>query len=288
MVMTMRMLRRAALLAALTAWVPSARAQPADTRSDVEAAPADVPPAGDDFWEDLNYYASTYSAPGKKMARAPRPAEPPALNWSGNRNADGSASVSVKRAFTTPWDTKVGVDLGLAPPADSATLARRIVSGTAPAQSSGTAYVTTTAPSLDLPFGWDKAALEARVDPGQEQGKLGAVLDKSMPLGRRFSLNVQNGFSATGALVGASGSTIAGPLPITPVYATESTARLKFLPTGTSLFTGGTISTADDKWLQQVGVEQSLPGGVSINGVVRETTTGDADRSIIATFKRIW
>jgi hypothetical protein len=116
-----------------------------------------------------------------------------------------------------------------------------------------------------------------------------------VPLGDRLSLNIQNGFAATGTLASAAAAPLvansvasAPGAPIAQVYSTESRARIDYLPTGTSLVTGGAISTADDKWLRQIGIEQKLPGGVSLNGALRETAAGPPDRSITAGFKRTW
>src|SRR5229473_3344670 len=62
-----------------------------------------------------------------------------------------------------------------------------------PSQSSGTAWATITAPGVASI--WDKTAVEARVDPSQEQSKLGTSLSKSLPLNEQYSLTLQNGYN---------------------------------------------------------------------------------------------
>ena len=51
-------------------------------------------------------------------------------------------------------------------------------------QSSGTAWAAITAPGVASI--WDKTSVEARVDPGTEQSKLGTSLSKSVPLSERL------------------------------------------------------------------------------------------------------
>jgi len=38
---------------------------------------------------------------------------------------------------------------------------------------------------------WDKTAVEARVDPAQEQSKLGTSISKSVPLSEQYALTLQ-------------------------------------------------------------------------------------------------
>ena len=76
----------------------------------------------------------------------------------------------------------------------SADLLRQKISGDGqPSQSSGTAWAAITAPGVGSI--WDKTAIEARVDPAQEQSKLGTSLSKSLPLGEQYSLTLQNGYN---------------------------------------------------------------------------------------------
>ena len=42
---------------------------------------------------------------------------------------------------------------------------------------------------------WDKTSVEARVDPAQEQSKLGTSLSKSVPISEQYSLTLQNGYN---------------------------------------------------------------------------------------------
>jgi len=80
-------------------------------------------------------------------------------------------------------------------------------------QSSGAAWAAMTAPGVGSI--WDRTAIEARVDPSQEQSRLGTSLSKSVTLDERTSLTLQNGSSVTQQGVAAIPA-ITGHQPATP------------------------------------------------------------------------
>ena len=124
-----------------------------------------------------------------------------------------------------------------------------------------------------------------RVDPAQEQSKLGTSLSKSLPLTEQYLLTLQNSYDVI-----QQGVVPVPGIPGHPVrnYETDQTAKLSVAGTGTSLMAGQTLSTADDKWLRKVGAEQKLFDGVSISGSIGETPSGAANKSVTAGFKRSW
>ena len=195
--------------------------------------------------------------------------------------------MSVKQSISPFWDTRVGADMTVVnQPTDTtgADLLRQKISPNAPPEnSSGSAWAAITAPGVGSI--WDKTAVEARVDPGQEQGKLGTTISKSVPLSDSYSLSLQNGFNVIQqGLV---------PVPGVPAhpsrnYETDQSARLAVGDTGTSFTAGRTLSSSDDKWLGKVGAEQKLFDGVTISGSIGETPTGGTSKSISAGFKRSW
>ena len=152
-----------------------------------------------------------------------------------------------------------------------------------PSQSSGTAWAAVTAPGVGSI--WDKTAIEARVDPAQEQGKLGTSLSKSVPLSEQYSLTLQNGYNVIQQGFVPVPGIIGHPVRS---YETDQLAKLSITETGTSFIAGQTLSTADDKWLRKVGAEQKLFDGVTVSGSVGETASGAANKSISAGFRRSW
>ena len=109
---------------------------------------------------------------------------------------------------------------------------------------------------------WDKTAIEARVDPGQDNSKLGTSITKSLPLSGQYSLSLQNGYNVIQQGIVPVPGMAARPLRN---YQTEQSAKLSIADTGTSLIAGQTLSTADDKWLRKIGAEQKLFDGVSVS-----------------------
>ena len=150
-------------------------------------------------------------------------------------------------------------------------------------QSSGTAWAAITAPGAGSL--WDKAAVEARVDPGQDQSRLGTSISKQVPLADQYSVTLQNGYDMTEQgsvpVPGVGGRTTHG-------YQTEQSAKLDIGDSGTSVTAGQSLSSADDKWLRKIGAEQKLVDGVTISGAIGETPQGATSKSVTAGFKKSW
>ena len=239
-------------------------------------------------WSLLNVDASTLTtSPAAKARLAPQPGASTEMSWSSSEKPNGSAAVSVKQAVSPFLDTRIGADMTVARQpsilTSSELLSEKLANGGSQPQSSGTAWAAITAPGVGSI--WDKTAVEARLDPAQEQSKLGTSLSKSLPLTEQYSLTLQNGYNVI-----QQGMVPVPGIPGHPVrnYETDQTARLSIADTGTSLIAGRTLSTADDKWLGKVGAEQKLFDGVSISGSIGETASGAANKSITAGFKRSW
>nr|AWL93836.1 hypothetical protein CIT37_18020 [Bradyrhizobium ottawaense] len=235
-------------------------------------------------WSQLAVDAGTGIDPiaAKKRAQA---AAKDGLDWSSNANANGSSAVTVKQSVFSFWDTRIGADMTVTsePRTMSELLAQKATNGGNLPQSSGSAWATATAPGAGVI--WDKTAVEARVDPGSEQSKLGASLTKSVPLSGDTSLTLQNGYSVnqqgTSAVPGIGGH-------ITRNYETDQSAKVTLTDTGTSVTAGQTLSTTDDKWLRKVGAEQKLFDNVTVSGSVGETSQGAINKSVTAGFKKSW
>jgi hypothetical protein len=247
-------------------------------------------------WSQINVDASTLTYPGKAIA-PPRRTDADSAAWSSRDKANGSA-VSVKQSVSPFWDTRIGADMTVtrAPTTMSELLAEKTTNGGSQPQSSGTAWAAITAPGAGSI--WDKTAVEARVDPAQENSKLRTSLSKSLPLGEQYSLTLQNGYN----LIQQGHSSLpcadcvnlsAMPVPgiaSRPVrnYETDQTAKLSLGDSGTSVIAGQTLSSTDDKWLRKIGAEQKLFDGISVSGSIGETAQGATNKSLTAGFKRSW
>jgi hypothetical protein len=243
------------------------------------ARSADDPSAQPDFSVLVE---ATPELPVRRTPVAPRygGTAPPATIGNRDEKADGSVALSAGQRLPTPWDAKVGVDLGLAAPAPFAQPNTLSAAG----QDHGTGWANVAVPATSL--GWDQATIDARVDPSADQGKLSTSLSRSVPVGDGVSLTLKNGYSVTQSLANPNG------MSATPgtsrMYSGDGALRLE-LPTATALSAGATMSSADDRLLPALSAEQKLFGSpLSITGAISQRPTGDADKSIRAGFKRTW
>lgn len=283
------------VLTAAAQIIPPFSPPPAATTRDEAAEAAETPDVNDPDvlkgidvdkldWSQLAIDAGTLNdiTAAKKRAKA---AANSGMNWSSDANANGSSAVKVKQSVSSFWDTRIGADMTVAkePTTMSELLAQKAANGGNLPQSSGSAWAAAIAPGAG-PV-WDKTAVEARVDPGAEQSKIGASLTKSVPLSTDTSLTLQNGYSVNQqgntALPGVGGHIIRN-------YETDQTAKVTITDTGTSIIAGQTMSTTDDKWLRKVGAEQKLFDNVTVSGSVGETAQGAINKSLTAGFKKSW
>jgi len=238
-------------------------------------------------WSQLNVDAYTLAERPAAAARGAkgRPGGDD-VSWSNNRKANGGADVSVKQSMWSFWDTRVGADMTVAREQTtmSELLAEKASNGGGLPQSGGSAWAAMTAPGAAGI--WDRTAVEARVDPGSEQSKLGTSISKQVPLNGDNSVTLQNGYKVTQQ--GMTGVPGLPSRPTTRNYETDQSARLSIGDTGTSVTAGQTLSSSDDKWLRKVGAEQKLLDGVTVSGSVCETAQGTMNKSVTAGFKRSW
>jgi len=275
-----------------------AQTPPADEDAEEPAAEAATAPDinDPDIMRDIDVSKLDWSqldldaAPLNGVAPRPRAAAKASASadaaWSANEKPNGSSAVSVKRSLTPFWDTRIGADMTVARQGTltaSEALSEKLANGGSAPQSSGSAWAAITAPGVASI--WDKTAVEARVDPSQEQSKLGTSLSKSVPLSEQYSLTLQNGYNLIQQGIVPVPGIVSRP---SRSYETDQSAKLSIVDTGTSFVAGQTLSTNDDKWLRKVGAEQKLFDGVTISGSVGETPTGATNKSFNAGFKRSW
>ncbi len=266
--------------------------------TDAAADPSDADPQNDAAetatkdleldWSQLNVDASTLAvSPASKAPPAAQTGSGATTSWSSSEGPNGSSAVSVKESLSSFLDTRVGADMNVSrQPAtltESQILAEKLANGGSLPQSSGTAWAAITAPGVGSI--WDKTAVEARIDPGQEQSRLGTSLSKSVPLNEGYSLTLENGYNLIQQGVVPVPGIIGRPVRS---YETEQSAKLSIADTGTSITAGQSLSSTDDKWLRKVGAEQKLFGGVSISGSIGETAYGPTNKSLTAGFKQSW
>jgi hypothetical protein len=286
-----------AVLLLLAAGVGMASLPPAQAQS----VPADDPDAAaeiaaSDFndadmtdleldWSRLDVDATTLIPGPASKPRLPQASGGSDTSWTSRKKANGAADVSVKQALSPFWDARIGADMTVVNQPRTLTsadlLRQKFSNDGQPTQSSGTAWAAVTAPGVGSI--WDKTAIEARIDPSQEQSRLGTSLSKSLPLGEQYSLTLQNGYNVI-----QQGIVPVPGIAAHPIYQTEQSAKLSIADTGTSFIAGQSLSSTEDKWLRRLGAEQKLFDGVTINASIGETALGTSDKSVSASFKRSW
>lgn len=237
-------------------------------------------------WSLLNVDEMTLTGPAPKPGGPSKAAASADAAWSANEKENGTSAVSVKQSISPFWDTRIGADMTVARQGTATTselLSEKLANGGSLPQSSGTAWAAITAPGVASI--WDQTSVEARVDPGSEQSRLGTSLSKSLPLGEQYSVTLKNDYNLIQQGIVPVPGIISHP---TRSYETDQSAKLSIADTGTSLIAGQTLSTSDDRWLRKVGAEQKLFDGVTISGSIGETPSGAANKSLSAGFKRSW
>jgi len=88
---------------------------------------------------------------------------------------DGSSALTVGHKFPTVWETKIGTDVKLGPQ-QSSLPSENFAYGTLTDQSTGSVWGSITMPGFQ-PLGFDKTALEARMDARPSPEKAHATYD---------------------------------------------------------------------------------------------------------------
>jgi hypothetical protein len=199
---------------------------------------------------------------------------------------DGSSTVVVKQPLQTEWSNSAGADLG---PTSGRSAFDHPLLTTGDGSASGAAWASIGVAN----FG----SVDARVDPFNEQGKVGTTLKQSIPFGGRFAVTLQNTYSVTETL----GQPATGPadmpfmtLPAaaapgsTQVFGNERSVKFNILPTGTTLGAGLTNVRNDPITHNTFSAEQKLYGPLQVTTALTDFGQATSSKSISAGFKVHW
>jgi hypothetical protein len=261
--------------------------------------------------------AAAFAAPAAALAQTPSPATqevpqpPPSDDGTDDSVFDAPVDFSMPPAAIAPskldpskfaapapgsgWSANAGVGSAPGtPPAAAPPPPDVLLPNAPPTAQSGAAWASISAPSLDTPLSWDKASIETRVDPLQDQSKLGMSFSRSVPVGSDLSVTLQNGYSMTQPMPG-SVPVVPPALAATPSTSaaraldTNGAVKLNILPSDTSVSLGAALSSTDPKWLRSLSAEQKLFNGpFNITGSLSETTTGEYNKTVKGGFKQSW
>ena len=203
---------------------------------------------------------------------------------------DGSVALRIGRRLPTEWETKFGLDASL--PSESPADHPAIYGADGNRTSSGAVWGSVTGPGV-APLIFDKTAIDARVDSGEANGKVGATLSRTVPLGSELSLIVRDQYSVTQSLHGGAAASTAPqtePTSTMPSSAwnIDRSVSLKLGATGTTLSAGMATSSIDPQWHNKLSAEQKVFGLLSVTTSVSDPGTAASNKSIIAGFKHTW
>ncbi|HEY0224555.1 MAG TPA: hypothetical protein VGC38_08585, partial [Pseudolabrys sp.] len=135
------------------------------------------------------------------------------------------------------------------------------------------------------------ATIDARVDPSNDQGKVGTTFKHSVPLGNKFAVTVQNTLSVTemyGAAPAGPTSAPSAPQTLTQVWGNEKAAQFDVLPTGTSFGAGLVTASNDPVTHNKFSADQKLYGPLHVTTAVTDVGQTTASKSITAGLKLNW
>ena len=235
----------------------------------------------------------------KKPARELRArtlSAPAALDIKSNDKPDGSSSVALKQPLVIDnpaFDSNVGADVNLAAPASSVYQPNKPLPGTTTSdRGSAAAWASVGMPNV--------ASVDARLDQGSDQGKIGGTLKHSVPVGRDLSVTVEDNYSvienfnynpATAGAPAPTTATLAGPAPVTPapqVYDNARSVRFNVAPTGTTFGAGWTTASNDPVTHNTLSADQKLFGPLHVTTSVTDLGQPTESKTVSAGLKLDW
>ncbi len=276
-------------------WPAYANASPPSNPTD-EAA---MPPPGGPLTADeaaalgkaLMFDAAnlTNGKPAKRL-RLPGMNHPDKFDVSRTDKLDGSSTMVLKQPLvTSEWDARVGADLNLAGTPSFAARPNQPLPLAAGAQDTGAAWASVGVPNL--------ASLDARVDPTNDQGKLGTTFKQAIPVGNKFSVTVQNTYAVTEIFtptattmpsdVPLMAAPVTGP-PAPQIWSTEKTVKFNVLTTGTTFGAGITTASNDPVTHNTFSADQKLYGPLHVTTAVTDLGQPTASKRLSAALKLNW
>jgi hypothetical protein len=202
--------------------------------------------------------------------------------------SDGTSTAALKQPLPIDWDAKIGADLGYTA---SDGYLRPLPANRDNGAGSAWASVGVV-PNL--------ASVDARLDPNNDQGKLGTTFKHSVPLGSRYSVTLQDSYSVTQTFNPTTSSSSSSDVPMmtapvgssTPavpqVWGNEKIAKFDILPTGTTFGAGLASTSTDPVTHRTLSAGQKLYGPLEVTTAVTDVGQTYANKSISARFKLNW
>jgi hypothetical protein len=216
------------------------------------------------------------------------------VNVSRTEQSGGASTTVVSKSLSADWNAKIGADLNLAAPAPVTYQPDRPMPGSATPRNSGAAWASVGI----VP---DLATLDARVDPGSDQGRIATTFQRSLPIGDKVSVTVHDSYAVSDTL-GEANSSAAAPagLPVmtvpeqtagaapAPVWTSDRGVKVNIQPTGTTLSAALTSASTEPTAHNVLSAEQRLYGPLHVTTTVTDPGESNSNQSITAGLKLNW
>jgi hypothetical protein len=209
-----------------------------------------------------------------KPLRLPHISEPRKFDVSRADKPDGSSTLVVKQPLEGDWDAKLGADLNFAALPSDDYRPGKPLPVTAGRQNSDAAWASVGLPNF--------ASFDARVNPANDQGKLGTTIKKSIALGGQLSVTLQDSYSVT--------ETFTPPATAPPpqVWNSRKDVKLDVLATGTTFRAGLATASNDPLTHNSFSAQQKLYGPLHVTTAVTDVGQPTSSKSITAGLKLNW
>lgn len=189
-------------------------------------------------------------------------------------NKDGSSAVTAAGAVREWRGAEFGVDMSLAArqgspvPVQSASPSSQDGAGAA-------AWARAQIPGVATLTGWEKGSVDVRVDPVQEQGRLGTTFSREFSVTDGVSARVNDSYAVTSSADG------------TQQWETGKSVSVDMKSTGTTVSVGTGNRSGETRWQPSVSASQQIVGPLSVTTSVADN--GDTlNKSITAGFRHAW
>lgn len=226
---------------------------------------------------DFDNVASPTATPSGAYG-TPTLTHPDKLDVSRSENADGSGTVTVAQPLSNAWNAKVGADVGVATTPETTYAPDEPPPGAgATGAPSGAAFASVGV----APF----ASVDARVEPGSRQGKLGATLSHAVPLGSGLSVALRGRYAVSDTMPSTDNSGGAAPAP---VLSNDQSVKLAIGATGTTLSAGVSTDSSDPTMHNTLSADQKVYGPLHVTTAITDAGQPTADKRVTAGFKLTW
>lgn len=221
--------------------------------------------------------------------------QPAGFDVKSNDKLDGSNAVAVKQPLTIDTleiDSNVGANVNLAAAPPSVYQPNKPLPGTA-TNDTGSAAAWASVGFRNL------ASVDARIDQGNDQGKLGGTLKHSVPVGKQLSVTLEDNYSmienfnpAAPVATAPMTSSLAAPPPVTtpasPVFDNSKSVKFNVAPTGTTFGADWSTASNDPITHNTLSADQKVFGPLHVTTSVADAGQPTVNKTITAGFKLKW